>query len=99
MSPGQGRPQTGHYHSIYSLSSRRRAHLHPTPGSPARRYAVRFDEGLDNVVVIDGVPVIDESRKDKLFETIKKRFKAQTGLDVDVEGFHLPFGEDGKSKG
>ena len=63
------------------------------------RYAVRFDEGLDHVIVIDGVPIVDETRKDRLFETIKKRFKSQTGLDVDINGFHLPFGSDGQSKG
>jgi translation initiation factor 3 subunit B len=63
------------------------------------RYAVRFDEGLDHVIVIDGVPVVDDSKKERLFDTLKKRFRTQTGLDVDVGNFHMPFGEDEKSKG
>lgn len=63
------------------------------------RYAVRFDEGLDDVIVIDGVPVVDESRQQKLFETVQKRFKTQAGIEVDLEGMHIPYGEDGKSKG
>jgi hypothetical protein len=45
------------------------------------------------------VPVVDDSKKERLFDTLKKRFRTQTGLDVDVGNFHMPFGEDEKSKG
>ena len=40
------------------------------------KYAVRFDEGLDDVVVIDNVPVVGREREQKLLETIVKRFKS-----------------------
>lgn len=64
-----------------------------------RRYAVRFDEGLDHVVVIDNVPVVDDAKKGKLLDVIVKRIKSQVGVDVDKESFHMPFGSDGNSKG
>ena len=67
--------------------------------TPPNRYAVPFDEGLDHVIVIDGVPVVDSAKQQRLFETIQKRFKSQTGLQVDISGFHLPYAEDGNSKG
>ncbi|PWN27073.1 translation initiation factor eIF-3b [Jaminaea rosea] len=64
-----------------------------------QKYAVRFDEGLDHVVVIDNVPVVDDAKKGKLFDIIQKRIKSQVGVDVDKELFHMPFGSDGNSKG
>ncbi|KAN0060482.1 Translation initiation factor 3 subunit b [Thecaphora frezii] len=63
------------------------------------KYSVKFDEGLDDVIVVDGVPVITESRQQKLFETIQKRFKSHAGLDVEIEGMHIPYGDNGESKG
>lgn len=63
------------------------------------KYAVRFDEGLDDVVVLDNVPVITQERQTKLFDTIIKRFKTHAGIDVPPEGMHIPYGEDGNSKG
>ncbi|PWN87706.1 translation initiation factor eIF-3b [Acaromyces ingoldii] len=63
------------------------------------KYAVRFDEGLDDVIVVDNVPIIGQDRQQRLFETIVKRFKSHAGIDVDVAGMHIPYGEDGQSKG
>lgn len=65
----------------------------------ACRYAVRFDEGLDDVLVVDNVPVIGPERQQKLLETIAKRFKSHAGIDISVENIHVPYGEDGQSKG
>lgn len=63
------------------------------------KYAVRFDEGLDDVVVIDNVPVVGKEREQKLLETIVKRFKSHAGIDIEVENFHVPYGDDGQTKG
>ena len=64
-----------------------------------QKYSVKFDEGLDDVIVIDGVPIITEARQQKLFETIQKRFKTQAGIDVELEGMHIPYADNGESKG
>ncbi|PWN47621.1 translation initiation factor eIF-3b [Violaceomyces palustris] len=64
-----------------------------------QKYALRFDEGLDDVILVDGVPVINQSRQQRLFETIQKRFKSHAGIHVDLEGMHIPYGPDGESKG
>ncbi|PWZ02456.1 translation initiation factor eIF-3b [Testicularia cyperi] len=64
-----------------------------------QKFSVKFDEGLDDVIVIDGVPVISESRQQKLFETVQKRFKTHAGIDIAVEGMHIPYGDNGESKG
>ncbi len=45
------------------------------------------------------VPAITESRQQKLFETIQKRFKTHAGIDIAVEGMHIPYGDNGESKG
>ena len=63
------------------------------------RYAVRFDEGLDDVLVIDNVPIIGPERQQKLLETIIKRFKTHAGIDVNIDGIHVPYGDDKQSKG
>lgn len=49
--------------------------------------------------MIDNVPVVGKDREKKLLETIVKRFKTQAGLDIDVEAFHVPYGNDGQTKG
>lgn len=62
-------------------------------------FAIKFDEGLDDVIVVDNVPQITQDRQQRLFETIVKRFKSHAGIDVPIEGMHIPYGEDGNSKG
>lgn len=63
------------------------------------KYAIAFEEGFDNVLVIDGVPVIDNSREVKLFAKINKEF-ARKGAPIKEGGIHMPYDEaTGKSKG
>lgn len=63
------------------------------------RYQVEFDEGLDNVVVVDGVPVIDPSKAEKLLARISKEF-GKKGAPVKPEDMFIPWDEKtGKSKG
>ncbi|KAG8899662.1 Translation initiation factor 3 subunit b [Tulasnella sp. 403] len=63
------------------------------------KYQVPYDEGFDNVVVVDNVPIVDAGKKDKLLSALAKKF-AQRGAVVNPEGLHLPWDEaTGKSKG
>ena len=63
------------------------------------KYQVDVHESLDDVIVIDGVPVITKDREAKLLETIAKRFQRDAGLNVDVASMRLPYDDQGKTKG
>lgn len=63
------------------------------------RYRVEYDDGLDNILVVDGVPVIDASKRDKLLARIAKDF-GRKGAPVKVEDMFVPWDDaKGKSKG
>ena len=63
------------------------------------RYKVVADESLDNIVVLDGAPSIDESRREKLLARISKEF-AKRGSTISVNNITVPWdGSTGKSKG
>ncbi|CAE6431382.1 unnamed protein product [Rhizoctonia solani] len=63
------------------------------------KYAISYEEGFDNVLVVDGVPAIDESREGRLFAKISKEF-ARKGVPIKEGGMHMPYDESsGKSKG
>ena len=64
-----------------------------------RRYKVQYDEGLDNILVVDGVPVIDKSKLEKLLARISKEF-GRKGAPIKPEDMHVPWDDKtGKSKG
>ncbi|KAE8210320.1 hypothetical protein CF319_g888 [Tilletia indica] len=68
------------------------------------KYAVKFDEGLDDVIVLDNVPIITKAKEAKLFSAIQKRFASHAGLSIDVANIHTPYndaadGEEAESKG
>ena len=63
------------------------------------RYQVALDDGLDNVIVIDGVPVIDKSKLEKLLAKISKEF-TKKGAALKPENISVPWDDaSGKSKG
>ena len=63
------------------------------------RYKVVADESLDNVVVLDGAPAIDNSRREKLLIKISKEF-AKRGSTISVNNITVPWDDStGKSKG
>jgi len=63
------------------------------------KYQVQYDEGLDNVVVVDGVPVIDESKTEKLLARISKEF-SKKGVQIKPDDMFVPWNDsNGKSKG
>lgn len=63
------------------------------------RYQVALDDGLDNMIVVDGVPVIDKSKLDKLLAKISKEF-TKKGAALKSENIFVPWDDvSGKSKG
>lgn len=63
------------------------------------RYQVKFDDGFDNVIVVDGVPIIDKSKLDKLLARIAKEF-SRKGAPIKVDDIFVPWDDStGKSKG
>ncbi|PSR92210.1 hypothetical protein PHLCEN_2v4740 [Hermanssonia centrifuga] len=63
------------------------------------KYKVQYDEGLDNILVVDGVPIIDKSKLDKLLARISKEF-ARKGAPVKTEDMFVPWNDStGKSNG
>lgn len=71
------------------------------------RYAVSPLDGFDNVLVVDNVPVVDASKKQKLFDRLRSTFaKAGAPLSGDVaedgtySDMEMPWdNEKGESKG
>lgn len=63
------------------------------------KYEMHMDEGLDNVIVINGVPIVTSAKEQRLFEAIQKRFRTQANIDVSLDAMHIPYKEDGESKG
>jgi len=63
------------------------------------KYEIPYEEGFDSILVVDGVPIVDASKKDKLVGAITKKF-AQNGAPVKNGGIHLVWDDKaGKSKG
>ena len=63
------------------------------------RYKVVAEESLDNVVVLDGAPIIDSSRCEKLLAKISKEF-AKRGSTISANNITVPWDDStGKSKG
>jgi translation initiation factor 3 subunit B len=64
------------------------------------RYKVRLEEGFDHILVVDGVPVIDKSKLDKLLAKIAKEFARKGAAIRSSDDISLPWNEKtGKSHG
>ena len=63
------------------------------------KYHIPQDDTFDNVEVLDNVPIVEQSKKDRLLNAIARKF-ASKGAPVTVDSFHLPWDDAaGKSKG
>ncbi|KAI0737736.1 translation initiation factor eIF-3b [Daedaleopsis nitida] len=63
------------------------------------KYQIEHDEGLDNILIVDGVPVIDKSKLEKLLQKISKDF-SRKGCPIKPENMTVPWNDsNGKSKG
>lgn len=68
-------------------------------GDETSRYQVDYDESFDNVIVVDGVPIIDKSKLERLLTKIAKEF-SKKGVAVTPEKILMPWNDEtGKSKG
>jgi translation initiation factor 3 subunit B len=66
---------------------------------PFSRYQVEADDSFDNIIVVDGVPVIDKSKYERLTAKIVKEF-GKKGSPIKAEDIFMPWDEaTGKSKG
>jgi translation initiation factor 3 subunit B len=63
------------------------------------RYKVRLEEGFDHILVVDGVPVIDKSKLEKLLTKIAKEF-TRKGAAIKSDDISVPWNDKtGKSHG
>ncbi|KAI9296406.1 translation initiation factor eIF-3b [Neoconidiobolus thromboides FSU 785] len=61
-----------------------------------REYALEFENNFDNLIVVDGLPKVDESKYDKLITVVQKIFKKYGTLVQD--NIVMPMSEkDGKN--
>ena len=62
------------------------------------RYAVNTNSSYDNIVIVDGAPVVGEAKADRLLAVIRKLFK-NIG-EIPDDGIYMPRDESsGQSKG
>ncbi|KAJ7837506.1 hypothetical protein B0H14DRAFT_2790941 [Mycena olivaceomarginata] len=63
------------------------------------KYQVHYDDSFDNMLVVDGIPVIDKSKQEKLVAKICKEF-SRKGVPIKPEDIFLPWDDaKGKSQG
>ncbi|OSX59511.1 hypothetical protein POSPLADRAFT_1067238 [Postia placenta MAD-698-R-SB12] len=63
------------------------------------KYQVQYEEGFDNILVVDGVPVIDKSKLSRLLDKIAKEF-SRKGASIKSDDISVPWDDStGKSKG
>ena len=63
------------------------------------RYHVDLEEGFDNILVVDGVPIVDKSKLDKLITKISKEF-SKKGASIKTDDMYVPWDDAaGKSRG
>ncbi|KAJ6519931.1 hypothetical protein C8R45DRAFT_953296 [Mycena sanguinolenta] len=63
------------------------------------KYQVQYDDSFDNMLVVDGIPVIDKSKLEKLLAKICKEF-SRKGVPIKPEDVFMPWDDTtGKSQG
>ncbi|OJT11372.1 Eukaryotic translation initiation factor 3 subunit B [Trametes pubescens] len=63
------------------------------------KYQVEYDESFDNILVVDGVPIIDKAKLEKLLQKIAKDF-SRKGCPIKPDNITVPWNDAaGKSKG
>ncbi|KAF7347746.1 Eukaryotic translation initiation factor 3 subunit B [Mycena venus] len=63
------------------------------------KYQVQYDDSFDNMLVVDGIPVIDKSKLEKLLAKICKEF-SRKGVPIKPDDIFMPWNDTtGKSQG
>ncbi|KAI7859386.1 eukaryotic translation initiation factor eIF2A-domain-containing protein [Circinella umbellata] len=61
------------------------------------QHEVQVDDDLDTIVVVDGAPVVDEAKEEKLVSVLKKLFTKNAG-EVKEGGIWMPMAPNDKGK-
>jgi translation initiation factor 3 subunit B len=63
------------------------------------RFAPDTQEGFENVLVLDNVPIVDEGKRDKLVARLRSEFN-KAGAPIDEENISMPWDDQaGTNKG
>ncbi|KAG0145988.1 hypothetical protein CROQUDRAFT_657918 [Cronartium quercuum f. sp. fusiforme G11] len=62
------------------------------------RFRPRFQETFDNLIVVHGAPIVDQSKRDRLVKAIVATF-GKKGIKISDSKIEMPFDEDNMSKG
>jgi translation initiation factor 3 subunit B len=63
------------------------------------KYQVQYDDSFDKTLVVDGVPIIDNSKLDRLLTKVTKEF-SRKGVSIKPDDIFMPWDNAlGKSKG
>lgn len=60
---------------------------------------IKEDQGFDNFVVIDGLPVVHEAQRPKLIKFLLKSLNRVGHVKDGEDGVYMPIGENGQSEG
>ncbi|ORY04590.1 translation initiation factor eIF-3b [Basidiobolus meristosporus CBS 931.73] len=60
------------------------------------KYAVDDEDGFENILVVDNIPIVDEAKEDKLLKVIHKIFKS-AGINLREGSIFMPQAVDPKS--
>jgi translation initiation factor 3 subunit B len=52
------------------------------------KYSLELDTNFDNIAIVDNIPVIDESKEEKLGNVLRKIFKASG--TIKENGIYMP---------
>ncbi len=61
------------------------------------KYEVQMQAGLDNFVVVDGLPKVPDANKPKLIKFLLRRLK--TAGTTEEDKIYMPIGESGETDG
>ena len=63
------------------------------------RYQVQYDDSFDKTLVVDGVPIIDKSKLERLLTKVAKEF-SRKGVLIKSDDIYMPWDNaSSKSKG
>jgi translation initiation factor 3 subunit B len=72
---------------------------HTTLGQFSLRYHVQYDDSFDKTLVVDGVPVINRSKLERLLTKVTKEF-SRKGVSIKPDDIFMPWNNaSSKSKG
>lgn len=60
---------------------------------------IREDQGFDNFVVVDGLPVVNEEQKSKLVKFLLRTLNKAGQVKEGEDSVHMPLADNGKSEG